>query len=138
MIDAFSHRRDLYNACCARMTKDTSAMVFEVEVVVGGNEKIYVQITGMEEPFPVEEGTGKGKVNERNMDERFDTAWQAVVAHRTLNDAAKRARKTFWGHESKAVILSFINEFDEKGGFLEYNQRQRWTLGGFSRFAATT
>ena len=136
MIDAFKHRRDLYNACCARMTKDTSAMTLEVEVFAGVNERILVQITGMEDPFPVDEGVGKGRVCDKTMDERFKTVGQAIVAHQLLNAASERARIQFWGHKSKSVILSFIKEFDEKGGFLEYTQRQRWTNGGIYSICA--
>ena len=106
-------------------------MVFDVKVVVGGGAEIYVPITGMEETFPEVDGTEKGQLNPSNIDERFEHPWQAIVAHRHLNEASRKARKEFWGHENKAVIRSFIKEFDEKGGFLEYTQRQRWTLGGY-------
>ena len=106
-------------------------MVIEVEIPTTGDKTIKVLITGMEEKFPVEDGPARNQVNEENMDSRFDKPWQAVRAHNILNEAAKKARKYFWGHESKEVIRSFVNEMDEKGCFLEYTQRQRWTLGGW-------
>ena len=96
MREAYEHRDELFNALTSRMTRDTSMMVLEAEVEYGAYKKIKVPITGMEPFFPTEEGTGKEQVNSDNMDERFESPIQAIVAHRVLNETSKNARKLFW------------------------------------------
>ena len=115
-------------------------MVVEVEVTgledpsdpdPQSNSVTIVPINGMEFPFPEEEGNGEGQVNADSMDERFTSVRQAIATHKKLNTAAQQARRLFWGHENRLTIEPFIHEFDDKGGFLEHTQRQRWTLGGW-------
>ena len=72
MIEACDNRRSLLRACSARMTKDTGIMVVEVEICLKNQMTAIVPITGMEWPFPEEEGNGEGQVNADMMDERFD------------------------------------------------------------------
>ena len=65
------------------------------------------------------------------MDERFTSVGQAIAAYKKLNATMQQARRLYWGHESRLVVESFVHEFDDKGGFLEHTQRQRWTFGGW-------
>ena len=137
MILSIENRRELLRAMQTRMTSNTSIMVVEVPIKglkdpsdPSGGGTVKVHINGMELPFPEEEGTETHQVNEETMDERFTSVNQAIAAYKSLNAAAKQARRLYWGHEGRLVIESFVHEFDDKGSFLEHTPRQRWTLGG--------
>ena len=107
-------------------------MVVEVKIKgLKNGEVVDVHINGREQRFPEEEGKGAQQVNKDTMDERFISVRHAIAAHRTMNEAAQQARRLYWGDETRAVVEAFVHEFDDKGGFLEHTQRQRWTLGGW-------